>query len=81
LIFSLFSLPVIPVMFLLLSKTWDASYFLPSIVFMVIYLIILGIFQSALQAIFNAVMYVFARDGKVPDEFSVEQLRSVMRRV
>jgi hypothetical protein len=81
LIFSLFSLPIFPILFLLLSKTWDASYFLPSIIFIVIYLIILSIFQSALQAIFNAVMYVFARDGKVPNEFSVEQLRGAMRQV
>jgi len=39
------------------------------------------IFQSALQTIFNAVMYVFARDGKVPDEFSAEQLRGAMRQL
>ena len=77
LVFSLFSLPVLPFL-LLFSKTWGASSFLPNLIFVVIYLIILSIFQSALQNIFNAVIYVFARDGKVPDEFSAEQLRGAM---
>jgi len=45
------------------------------------YMIILSVFQSALQNIFNAVIYVFARDGKVPDEFTAEQLRGAMRQL
>lgn len=80
LIFSLLSLPILPFL-LLLGKTGSASSFLPILIPVFIYLIILSIFQSALQAIFNAVMYVFARDGKVPDEFSVEQLRGAMRQL
>jgi hypothetical protein len=80
LIFTLFCLPVFPFL-LLLNKTWGASSFLPSLIIIFIYLIILGIFQSALQTIFNAVIYVFARDGKVPDEFSAEQLRGAMRQI
>ena len=78
LIFSLFSLPVLPFLFLL-SNTWGAASFLPSLLFVIMYLIILSVFQSALQNIFNAVIYVFARDGKVPDEFTAEQLRGAMR--
>jgi hypothetical protein len=80
LIFSLFSLPVLPFL-LLLGKTWGASSVLPTIILVCIYLIILGIFQSALQNIFNAVIYVFARDGKVPDEFTADQLRGAMRKI
>jgi hypothetical protein len=80
LIFSLFFLPVLPIIFLF-SKTWGSSSFLPTLIFTGIYLIILGIFQSALQNIFNAVIYVFARDGKVPDEFTAEQLRGAMRQI
>jgi len=80
LIFSLFSLPLLPFL-LLLGKTWGASSFLPILILVFAYLIILSIFQSALQTIFNAVMYVFARDGKVPDEFSTEQLRGAMRQL
>ncbi len=78
LIFSLFTLPVLPLLFLI-SKTWGAASFLPIIFFGFMYLIILSVFQSALQNIFNAVIYVFARDGKVPGEFTAEQLRSAMR--
>jgi len=80
LIFSLFSLPVLPIV-LLLGRGWGASSFLPSLIIVSVYLIMLGIFQSALQTIFNAVMYVFARDGKVPDEFSAEQLKGAMRQL
>jgi hypothetical protein len=80
LIFSLFFLPVFPLLFLL-SKTWGAASFLPIIFSGFMYLIILSIFQSALQNIFNAVIYVFAREGKVPGEFSAEQLKNVMRQL
>lgn len=80
LIFALLSLPVLPVL-LISSQAWGASSFVPNLIFLFCYLIILSIFQSALQNIFNAVMYVFARDGKVPDEFSAEQLRGAMRQL
>jgi len=78
LLFSLLSLPVIPIA-LLAYKAGGSLISLPTILFIAIYLIILSIFQSALKAIFNAVMYVFARDGEVPHEFSSEQLREAMR--
>lgn len=80
LIFSLFALPILPFL-LLLGKTWGGASFLPILIFVFIYLIILSIFQSALQTIFNAVMYVFARDGKVPAEFSAEQLQGALRQL
>lgn len=80
LIFSLFALPILPFV-LLLGKTWGGASFLPILIFVFSYLIILSIFQSALQTIFNAVMYVFARDGKVPAEFSAGQLQAAMRQL
>lgn len=80
LIFSLFALPILPFL-LLLGKTWGGASFLPILIFVFIYLIILSIFQSALQTVFNAVIYVFARDGKVPDEFSAEQLQGALRQL
>lgn len=76
LVFSLLALPAVPL--ILLGKAGSA--FLPGLIIFCVYLVILGIVQSALQTIFNAVMYVFARDGKVPDEFTAEQLKEVMRR-
>jgi len=78
LIFSLFALPILPFV-LLLGKTWGGASFLPMLILVIIYLLILSILQSALQTVFNAVIYVFARDGKVPAEFSTEQLQSAMR--
>ena len=78
LIFSLFALPILPFV-LLLGKTWGGASFLPMLIFVIIYLLILSIFQSALQTVFNAVIYVFARDGKVPAEFSAKQLQGAMR--
>jgi len=78
LIFTLFALPVLPFM-LILNRIWGTPSCLPVFVGGIVYLITLGIFQSALQTIFNAVMYVFARDGKVPEGFSVGQLKGVMQ--
>ena len=80
LIFTLFSLPVLPLV-LVMNKYWGTPLMLPIFSGAIIYLIILGIFQSALQTIFNAVMYIFARDGKVPDGFSSVQLKEAMRRI
>jgi hypothetical protein len=80
LIFSLFTLPILPFLFLL-GKSWGISSALPTIIFFCTYLIVLSIFQSALQNIFNAVIYVYARDGKVPAEFTAEQLKGAMRSV
>lgn len=80
LLFTLFSLPALPLL-LLAGMTWGEPSSIPTVVFAVIYLIALGIIQSALQTIFNAVLFVFARDGKVPEEFSEAQLKSVMSRI
>ncbi len=80
LIFTLFSLPVFPLIFLMNMK-WGTPSLLPIFAIAIIYFIILGIFQSALQTIFNAVIYVFARDGKVPEGFSAGQLKEAMRRI
>ncbi len=46
----------------------------------VIYLLILGLVQSALQAIFQAAVFLYARDGQVPEGFEAELLRSAMVR-
>ena len=46
----------------------------------VIYLIVLGLVQSALQSIFQAVVFLYARDGQVPEGFEAELLGSAMVR-
>ncbi len=45
-----------------------------------IYLIALALVQSALQAIFQTALYLYARDGQVPAGFHAEVLESAMRR-
>ena len=43
-----------------------------------IYLVILGLVQSALQSIFQAAVFLYARDGQVPEGFEVELLGNAM---
>jgi hypothetical protein len=50
------------------------------IVLAVIYFIVLALVQSALQAIFQTALYIYARDGQVPEGFHAEVLESAMRR-
>lgn len=45
----------------------------------VIYLIVLALVQSALQAIFRTALYLYARDGRVPDGFRAEVLEGALR--
>ena len=80
LIFTFLSLPILPMM-RVMNRFWGTHTLLPIVVLTVLYLIVLGIFQSALQTIFNAVMYVYARDGKAPDGFSTGLLQDAMRRL
>jgi len=44
----------------------------------VVYLIVLALIQSALQSIFQAALYLYARDGQVPEGFHAELLRGAM---
>jgi len=46
----------------------------------VIYLIILGLVQSALQSIYQAAVFLYARDGQVPAGFEAELLGNAMVR-
>ena len=46
----------------------------------VIYLIALALVQSALQAIFQTALYLYARDGHVPEGFHAEVLENALRR-
>ncbi len=44
----------------------------------VIYLIVLGLVQSALQSIFQAAVFLYARDGQVPEGFEADLLQNAM---
>jgi hypothetical protein len=48
------------------------------VVVAVVYIIVLALVQSALQAIFQTALYLYARDGKVPDGFHAEVLDSAL---
>jgi hypothetical protein len=45
-----------------------------------VYLIGLALVQSALQAIFQTALYLYARDGQVPEGFHAEVLEGALRR-
>ena len=45
----------------------------------VVYLIILGLIQSTLQSIFQTALYLYARDGQVPQGFQADVLGSALR--
>jgi hypothetical protein len=45
-----------------------------------LYLIGLGLVQSALQSIFQAAVFLYARDGQVPEGFEAELLGNAMLR-
>src|SRR5258707_11461711 len=44
----------------------------------VIYLVVLGLVQSALQAIFQSALFLYARDGQVPPGFEADVLGNAM---
>jgi len=44
-----------------------------------IYFILLALVQSALQAIFQTALYLYARDGVVPDGFNADVLGTALR--
>jgi uncharacterized protein DUF6159 len=44
----------------------------------VVYLIVLALIQSTLQAIFQTALYLYARDGHVPEGFRAEVLGSAL---
>ena len=80
LIFTVLCLPLLPVI-LVLNRLWGTASIIPILIVAATCLILVGIIQSALQAIFNAVIFQFARNGTAPDGFTKSQLLESMRRV
>jgi hypothetical protein len=79
LIFFLMAIPAVVVVVLGIVSG-NAALMLGGIGLGVIYLIILGLVQSALQSIFQAAVFLYARDGQVPEGFEAELLGNAMVR-
>jgi len=65
---------------LILDLPGNAALIVGCIGLAVIYLIILGLVQSALQSIFQAAVFLYARDGQVPAGFEADLLGNAMAR-
>jgi hypothetical protein len=77
LMFFLLALPALAII-LLSIFSGNAALMIGGIGLGVIYLVILGLVQSALQSIFQAAVFLYARDGQVPEGFQAEVLGSAM---
>jgi hydrogenase-4 membrane subunit HyfE len=77
LLFFLLSLPAFAVIVLSLFSG-KGVVMIAGIGLMVAYLIALGLVQSALQSIFQAAVYLYARNGQVPEGFREEFLSGAM---
>ncbi|HVM50035.1 MAG TPA: DUF6159 family protein [Candidatus Acidoferrum sp.] len=79
LMFFLLALPAFAVIVLSLFSG-NVAIIAVCILLAVIYLIGLGLVQSALQSIFQAALFLYARDGRVPEGFEAEVLGTAMLR-
>ncbi len=77
-IFGLLSIPAVALVFLGIYLG-NAVALAACIGLAVVYLIVLGLVQSALQAIFQTALYLYARDGQVPAGFRAEVLDGALR--
>ena len=77
LISFLLALPALAVI-LLAIFSGNAALMIGCIGLGVLYLIVLALVQSALQSIFQAAVFLYARDGQVPEGFEVELLGTAM---
>jgi hypothetical protein len=76
-IFLVLSLPAVGLFVLALFSHSLVALAL-SIAFGVVYLVALGLIQSALQSIFQAALFLYARDGQVPPGFHADLLGEAM---
>jgi hypothetical protein len=76
----IFFVLAIPAFLLILLAVFSGSLavIILSVALAVIYLLILGLVQSALQSIFQAALFLYARDGQVPAGFEAELLGNAM---
>ena len=77
-IFFLLAIPAFA-LFILGASAGNTAVLIGCAVLAVIYLIVLALVQSALQAIFQTALYLYARDGQVPPGFHAEVLGTAMK--
>ncbi|HVV01598.1 MAG TPA: DUF6159 family protein [Verrucomicrobiae bacterium] len=77
-VFFVLALPAVALFFLALFSGSFVAIVL-AIALGAIYLIVLGLIQSALQSIFQAALFLYARDGQVPAGFEAGLLGDAMR--
>ena len=77
-IFFLLALPAFGLI-ILGSMSGHAIAMIACVVVAVVYLIVLFLVQSTLQAIFQTALYLYARDGVVPQGFDAEVLGTALR--
>jgi hypothetical protein len=77
-VFFVMALPAVALFFLALFSGSFVAIVL-AIALGAIYLIVLGLIQSALQSIFQAALFLYARDGQVPAGFEAGLLGDAMR--
>ncbi|MGA9780085.1 MAG: DUF6159 family protein [Limisphaerales bacterium] len=78
LIFFLLAIPAIGLI-ILGAAAGSAAVLVVCVGLAVIYLIVLALVQSALQAIFQTALYLYARDGQVPPGFHAEVLGTALK--
>jgi Family of unknown function (DUF6159) len=78
---AIFTLLMLPAILLVVAAFYlgGAMVGIPVAVLAVIYIITLALVQSALQAIFQTALYLYARDGVVPEGFHSDVLGMAMR--
>ncbi|MBW8015372.1 MAG: hypothetical protein FVQ82_04235 [Planctomycetes bacterium] len=76
-IFFLLNIPAILIIVLGIMSQ-NAAIMITCIVVGVIYLLVVALIQSALQSIFQAAIYLYAKDGQVPEGFDTELLDEAM---
>ncbi len=77
-IFFLLAIPAIGLI-ILGAAAGSTSVLILCVGLAVVYLIVLALVQSALQAIFQTALYLYARDGQVPPGFHAEVLGTAMK--
>jgi hypothetical protein len=75
LVFFVLSLPVF-LLFALGCMSGVKMIAVVCVILTICYLLIMGMVQSTLQSIFQAVLYYYVCWGRVPDEFDIQQLKN-----